>query len=82
MPYGKAYTGSKFSNPHGKSGKRYAYSTAHWKEGMSYADCLRRYPMGPEANPMTNDHRKRASGSRSGMIGNGSQGAAVGGAGG
>ncbi len=62
--------------------KRYGYSTAHWKAGKSYADILRKYPMGAGANPLTNDHRKRASGSKTGMIGNGSQGAAVGGAGG
>ncbi len=30
------------------------------------ADMLRKYPMGPGANPLTNDHRKRYGGSTTG----------------
>ncbi len=52
------------TNPHAK-----------WKKGKSYADCLRRYPMGPGANPLTNDYRKRSASNQGGAsIGGGSAG--------
>ena len=37
-----------------------------FKEGKSYAGVVNRYPMGPEASPLTNDKRKRYGGSNAG----------------
>ena len=69
------------SNPHGKKSS-YGHSTAHWKAGKSYADILRKYPMGPGKNPLTNNYRKRSgskSGEDSGAIGGGATGSVGGG---
>ena len=40
-------------------------STANWRQGYQ-ADVLRNYPLGPGANPLTNNYQKRYGGSNSG----------------